>query len=247
MRRAEFAFDPLFRHAEVRESVGAIESVIVIDAGPNGAVQIDGQDRPDVKVTSTITADARSEAEATRIVAAVQVSTTDGRIVATGPDIVDGSWWSVGLSVSVPRAADLDVSARNGDITLRELEGDVECRAANGGLLMQHCGGTITGETTNGAIEVELVGSTWRGQGMSLKTRNGNISIVVPQTGYAAVIDLSTAHGRVQVELPYAYRTDGPIRRMGTRTRVQLGEGGPHLRVRTHNGAVIVSAQKRRE
>jgi hypothetical protein len=86
---------------------------------------------------------------------------------------------------------------------------------------------------------VELGGTTWEGAGLDAETRNGPISISIP-SNYSAVLETGTVHGPFETEIPLQVRIEpGESSR---RFRVELGSGGPLVRVVTTNGPVSIES-----
>jgi hypothetical protein len=87
---------------------------------------------------------------------------------------------------------------------------------------------------------VALSGSTWEGAGLDAETRNGPISVAIP-AGYAAVLETGTVNGPFETEIPLQVRIEpGESDR---RFRVELGGGGPLVRVVTTNGPVSIESR----
>jgi DUF4097 and DUF4098 domain-containing protein YvlB len=77
------------------------------------------------------------------------------------------------------------------------------------------------------------MGSTWEGRQLEVSTRNGGVTLSVPQN-YSAHVQTETVHGSVNSDFPVT--VTGHIRpRM---LDVNLGSGGPLIHVSTMNGGV---------
>src|ERR1700748_1669023 len=79
-------YDDRATHCEVREDTIGGANPLDIDAGRNGGIRVRGWDRGDVLVRSKIQASAATDAEARRLVAAVRIDTSGGRVHPEGPD-----------------------------------------------------------------------------------------------------------------------------------------------------------------
>ncbi|MCP3805592.1 DUF4097 family beta strand repeat-containing protein [Allokutzneria sp. A3M-2-11 16] len=89
------------------------------------------------------------------------------------------------------------VKSSNGNIEIGTVTGEVRVRAANGEIAVEHAvGDRIEATTSNGAVRV---GDVLRGS-VVLKTSTGDLEVGVRQ-GTAALLDLSTGHGRVSNSL----------------------------------------------
>lgn len=184
--------------------------------------------------------------------------TLDGNELKTnGPD---HRRWSVTYHVRVPRAADLDLSAKNGPMSVRNVEGTVVARSHNGPLSLKNIDGTVDAETRNGPVSiaggsgtmkvtaqngpltVKLAGAAWNGT-LDASTKNGPLSVRVPK-GFTSGVLVET-HGRG----PIACNAEpcGRARRidsLDTHTeprRIELGSGAVNVRLSTVNGPVTVN------
>jgi Putative adhesin len=222
------------RHCEVREATLPAGGLLVVDARPNGGIEVRGSDRDDVRLRVKIVASADTPGEARALAGQVQLDTT-GTIQATGPDQGRRSWWA-SYRLDVPRSQALRLQADNGGLHLSNLTGDVELHTVNGGLHLDEVGGHIHGQTVNGGIHVELSGSEWDGEGVELQTTNGGLHLEVP-ADYNARLEASTVNGGVQSDVPSTRKG----RHSGGRVAVELGRGGPLLRFETTNGGLHIA------
>ena len=88
----------------------------------------------------------------------------------------------------------------------------------------------------NGPIAVTLAGTTWQGAGLDAETRNGPISLTVPD-GYNARLETGTVHGPFASDLPLTVTLQGRLSGPFTAT---LGSGGAPIRLVTTNGPVSI-------
>jgi hypothetical protein len=223
--------DRQFRHCEVREHRLSGAGRVSVDARPNGGIEVLGWDRNEVLLEAKVVAQAETEAEARRIASEVTIDMS-GTVRADGPDAGNRRWWSVSYRLHVPRQADLQLSSTNGGISVRSTHGDLDLETTNGGLNLDDVGGKVRGRTTNGGVNLRLTGQEWNGEGVELRTSNGGVNVHVPD-GYNAHLETGTTNGRINVDFPVT--VSGRIDR---RLSVDLGRGGPAIRVFTTNGGV---------
>jgi len=222
------------RHCEVREAKLPAGGLLVVDARPNGGIEVRGWDRDEVRLRAMIVATAETADEARALAGEVQLD-TKGTIHATGPRQDRRGWW-VSYRLDVPQGQALRLQADNGGLHLSRLTGDVELSTVNGGLHLDQVGGHIHGRTVNGGIHVELSGSEWDGEGVELETTNGGLHLELP-SDYNARLEASTVNGGVQSDVKAARRG----RHSGGRVAVELGRGGPLLRFETTNGGLHIA------
>jgi len=221
---------------EMREETIATGAVnpLEVDAGQNGGIRVRGWDRPDVHLRARIAASADSEAEARQLVAGVRIVTGGGTIRAEGPASRGEGGWSVSFELDVPRTAILTLHTHNGGISIGDFQGTAKFNAVNGGIVLSNVGGDLKGETTNGGVTVDLSGDRWDGAGLDVETRNGGITMSVPEH-YSAALETSTTNGRISIDFPVT--VSGRTNRELTTT---LGSGGAPIRAITVNGGVRI-------
>lgn len=226
------------RHCEVREErLAAFAGPLVVDAAPNGGIQVEAWDESGILVRAIVIAQADSDDDARRIASEVQVHTGGGRVTATGPDLRSHrrESWHVSYRVYVPARTDLDLATRNGGIAIRGVQGDIRFETSNGGVSLSDLGGDVRGRTTNGGLTVTLGGAEWDGAGLDVQTTNGGVRLAIPE-GYSARLESGTVNGGFQSEVPLTVQ--GRINRNVSAT---LGSGGAPVKVRTTNGGVRIT------
>ena len=195
-------------------------------------------------------------AEREEDLAAIHVRLNGNEIEATGPD---DSRWQASYFVRVPRGADLDLSAKNGPLSIRDVVGTVVARSHNGPLSLKNVDGNVDAETRNGPISisggsgdlkasasngplsVKLSGASWNGT-LDASTKNGPLSVSVPRDFASGVV--VEAHGRG----PISCNADACNRRAmhvdsdddDEPRRIELGSGPVNVHLSTVNGPVTV-------
>jgi hypothetical protein len=185
----------------------------------------------------------------------IRVTMDGDELKATGPD---HDRWTVLYHLNVPRGADLDLSAKNGPLSIQNVQGTVVARSHNGPLSLRDIDGTVDAETqngpisisggsgtmkvtaTNGPLSVDLDGRSWNGT-LDASTKNGPLSVNVPR-GYASgVVVESRGRGPIQC------RAEGCERFWRNQNddddeprRIELGSGPVNVRLSTVNGPVTV-------
>lgn len=137
---------------------------------------------------------------------------------------------SVEFTVRVPAHAQVDANTVNGDLTIRDVRGDVRAKTVNGDIDASSTAGRVWANTVNGSITVAGVVD---GGGVEYGTVNGSITIELPANANARV-DLSTVNGRIATEFPITFNGTIDPRRI----RAEIGDGGGTLRARTVNGSI---------
>lgn len=221
---------------DVRVERVAARSAFRVDAGPNGGIRVIGEDRNDIEVSARIQARAESESDARSIGEGVRVHIDGGTASADGPDTGRRESWHVNYVVRVPRGIDLDLEANNGPVSIEAVRGRIEARTQNGPLSLKDLSGDVEARTVNGPLTVDLAGDRWDGQGLDAETRNGPVTLRIPD-GYSARLETGTNHGPFDTDVPLT------ITRLGRNNRridTVLGNGGPAVRAITTNGPVTI-------
>lgn len=226
------------QHCEVREST-LPAGPVTVDAGDNGGITVEAWDGSDIRVRAVVRGSARSEERAREIAKGVQVQASGGRVSATGPgrDRDRREWWSVSYRINVPRRSDLDLNANNGGISITGVNGNIRFDTTNGGVRLTDLAGRVNGSTRNGGLTVNLGGDRWDGDGITVETSNGGVTVAVPE-GYNAQLETRTTNGGFRSDIPLTIQGELSSRR-GIST--QLGSGGPTVSVRTTNGGLKIN------
>lgn len=185
---------------------------------------------------------------------AIRVTLDGDELRATGPD--SNNRWTVLYRIHVPRGADVDVTTKNGPLSLRDVDGTIVARSSNGPLSLNNVSGNVDASTTNGPISisggsgnvkvqasngplsVDLDGNAWVGGSLEASTRNGPLSIKIPRGYNSGVVVESSGRS------PFSCRAEG-CRNFDDDDdeddrRVELGNGRTDVRVSTVNGPVTI-------
>ena len=223
------------RHCEVRTmTVRAGTGTISLDAGQNGGISIRGGDVQTITVIAKIAATARTQVEAAEIAKQVKIEVTPTRVTSDGPDQTNHRNWYVSFDVIVPRGASVNAQTHNGGVSLEGLTGRSEARAVNGPVTVTDMSGEVIGRTQNGPVVAYLKGTKWQGAGLDLQTTNGPVNLSIPD-GYNAHLETGTVNGPMRFDFPVTVQG-----RIDRRLSLDIGSGGPTIRVVTTNGPVVV-------
>lgn len=225
-------------HCVIREETLAGGASLDVDARENGGIRVRGWDRPDTHLRVRVSASAPTDARALQIVEAIRIETAGGRIRAVGPDTGGREYWQVSFELQVPRTARLQLQARNGGIAITDFGGAADFRTVNGGIALHDVSGDIRGETRNGGVDVELSGARWEGAGLDVETRNGGVTMRIPD-GYSAELETGTVNGGLRIDFPVTVQ--GNLRNLTRSISTRLGSGGARIRAVTTNGGVTIA------
>jgi DUF4097 and DUF4098 domain-containing protein YvlB len=224
------------RHCEVKVFQLAARSNLDISAGENGGVEVQAWDRNGIEVHARIQAHGRTAREARESAGDIEIKTDGGVIRASGPNMDRRNGWAVSFLVLVPRRMDVEATTRNGPLSIKNVTGRMKLDVINGPLALSGVGGDVTARAENGPLSVRLTGSRWEGTGLDAETRNGPVTIRIPE-GYSAELETGTVNGPLDVSFPLTVTLQGRVPR---RIKTTMGSGGAPVRAVTTNGPASI-------
>lgn len=222
-------------HCEIQEqTLQATGGTLSVNGGRNGGISVKGWERGNVLVRARIQTGAKTAQEAAELARQIRIETGGSQIRAEGPTGLEDRHWAVSYEIFVPQQSDLSLETHNGGISINDVRGQIEFKAHNGGVSLRRLAGNVRGTTTNGGITVDLAGNRWEGEGLDAVTRNGGVSIIVPEN-YSARLESGTRNGGLNLGFPVTVQG-----RVDKELSVDLGGGGATVRAITTNGGVTI-------
>ncbi|MGB7203062.1 MAG: hypothetical protein WBD16_12490 [Pyrinomonadaceae bacterium] len=232
--------------SELREATIPARSTITVDGRQNGGINIKGDDRSDILVRACVQAWGESAEAAKSELSGIKVNTAGTIKAESGDD----NRWSVSFELIVPRPSNVNLTARNGGISIYGIDGNAEFVTQNGGVFLSDVAGNFKGRTTNGGVYVKLFGSSWKGSGLDVTTTNGGVNIHLPEN-YAANIETGTVNGGFSTDIAALKQprdeTDDKWQHRPVKINTNLNGGGPSVRIVTTNGGVRISNSPSKE
>jgi len=198
-----------------------------------GSIEVEGWDRAEVEVTVVKTAG--EEGSPDDAVISVERNARALRLRTLYLQGADAPV-QVDYHLRVPRQARLaGLRTVNGDVVVRNVEGDLEAHTLNGDIVASGGAGSVVAQGVNGDVRVSLRALPPPDGRLQLETINGDVDLELPENA-GADLELSTVAGRIE-GLPYfpAAATDGAV-------RARLGRGGLTVRLRTIRGDIRIAA-----
>jgi hypothetical protein len=150
-----------------------------------------------------------------------------------GENHVDNNDVQVDFTVRIPDGVRLEAATVNGDVTVKDVGGDVVAETVNGDVDVA-TRGAAEASTVNGGITASLGRADWTGR-MRFNTVNGSITIEVP-AGLGARFEASTVNGDIETDFPITVQG-----KFGARTlKGTIGDGGRDLELETVNGSIRI-------
>ncbi len=225
---------------DLRESTVSATGSLNVDGGRNGGVSVKGENRSDVLVRACVQAWGANDAEAKALAAGIRIET--GGTVKAESSSDDN--WGVSFEILVPRNTSLNLTAHNGGISIKSVDGNIEFNTTNGGVSLADLSGTVKGRTTNGGVNVSLTGNSWKGSGMEVVTTNGGVNLTVPE-GYAAQFETGTTNGGFKSDvaaLTVQTEDDKGGWQRSKRVVASMNGGGAPIKVVTTNGGIRIGS-----
>jgi DUF4097 and DUF4098 domain-containing protein YvlB len=156
----------------------------------NGAIDIEGWDRPEVEITGMKFASTESGRDAIRI--DVHHTQDSVEVRAVRPSERPGNMGAK-FTLHVPRNAEVDrVTTSNGSIAVQDVGRAAHLNSSNGPIRINGVRGEVEAHTSNGPIDAESL------EGMAkLKTSNGHIRV----DGIAGGLEAETSNGGITARL----------------------------------------------
>lgn len=196
-----------------------------VDSGGNGGIAVSGDHPSGVEVTAKVrTWKSVDPGEVT-------IEVDGGTIRTDGPS---GGDWAVSFRIAAPSRTDLELRAINGGIKIEGIEGRMRFSTRNGGIALKNVAGDVKGSSMNGGVSVKLDDSSWYGEGLDVETKNGGVSLTIPED-FSAELQIGTVNGTIHTDFPV--KVQG---RLTNRLDVRLGGGGAPVRLMTTNGGVRI-------
>lgn len=151
--------------------------------------------------------------------------------------------------VKVPKNFALSIGTHhNGDVIIRNVNGEIEVDAHHGGMELENVGGTVVADTHHGGIKVSF-SSVKPGAPMAFSTYHGDVDITLPASTNASA-KMKSERGDVYTDFDMKTTTQTPTKQStdGGRVKIKIdswiygdiGSGGPEYMFTTHHGDIIL-------
>ena len=228
---------PVYR--EVRDiSLARPNAAFEVDGGESGGAEVRGGDGDRVQIHARVEASGETAAQAEELAHQVKIVAHETDLRPEGPEQHGARHWSVIFRMDVPRRMDLKVTAKNGPVSVQDLDGTLELRVQNGPLALTDLAGNVWARVQNGPLAVQLTGNQWHGKRLDAETVNGPVELRLPER-YNADLEFGSLTGPQAVRL--ASQSSARLG-SGRRLKEQLGTGGPLVRVVTTNGPAALKS-----
>ncbi|HKQ16874.1 MAG TPA: hypothetical protein VJT80_25885 [Steroidobacteraceae bacterium] len=216
-------------------------------------MEVIGEERKDVALTVTLSGGRRKivTPSGAKMLsgggAGLEISERDNRVSIES----DAPPSPITIVARVPRRAQLNLSTTNdGEITVRDIVGDLELENINGPITATNITGSVIAESVNNPIAVGLAGVA-AGGATSLSSLNGDITLTLPASAKAE-LHLDTSRGEIVSDFELDVKPSKPrVERNETRGGVSVrmedvivatvNGGGPVIRVKTLNGTIKIA------
>ena len=162
---------------------------------------------------------------------------------------------SIDVTLQVPRNTSLELGVvNNGDITVREISGELDINNTNGAVTLTHISGAVVAHALNRDLTVVFDKIT-PGTPMSLSTLNGDVDVTFPASVKAS-LKLKSQQGSIYSDFDIIFNDTPPTARLEKsekkrgRMRIertqfgQINGGGPEFQLSTFNGNIYIRKEK---
>lgn len=190
----------------------------------------------------------------------LELPTNMGLDIVEDNDVVNikgGPWNRVGdLVITVPRRSSLQLkSFNNGDITVEQVEGEIDTNDLNGKITLKNVAGSVLAHSLNGEV-IAMLDRVDPAKPMSFSTLNGKIDVTLPQD-VRANVNIRTDNGEIYSD--FDVKLDGKARLLqeepGRRDTTHhlrydqavhgtINGGGPDFQFTSFNGQIYIRKGK---
>jgi DUF4097 and DUF4098 domain-containing protein YvlB len=253
----EFRNEPAILETEERTLSKSDARVLRVSELENGGIQLQGWDKDVYSVMACKVADA-ARGDAKQLLSEIKLSVQGGQVSVTGPARhKDHNDWTVFLLIRTPRAAEVELRAHNGPVSLYKVDGKITAWGTSGPISMADCtgeadisavngpisysgaGGKLRLHTENGPISVALNSANWSGSGLVADAVNGPLTLSVPSGFQSSFLVESNGHSPISCHA----RVCDEARKTwdDEHRRIEYGSGTPVIRLSTENGPISVN------
>jgi hypothetical protein len=157
------------------------------------------------------------------------------------------------FEIQVPRGTDLELRTVNdGEILVRDIEGDYDVHNVNGGIEMEKIGGSGEVYTVNGDVTIDFVKNPSKNSRFG--SLNGDVRLYF-LPNLSADFYLKTFNGEIYSDFPVSYlpiqsamssekKGGRYVYKVNRETAVRAGDGGPEIELDGFNGDTFILEKK---
>ena len=150
------------------------------------------------------------------------------------------------IELQVPNFVPLFVSTHHKNLSVKNINADVLAQNHHGEINLESIGGNVNAYTHHGKIIASMTKAP--NKDATFDTHHGNIEVSYP-ADLSGNLSLKTKHGNFFTDFDYqsvAMPTSLSKSKKGTKykieggTNIQIGYGGPNLKLRTYHGSIYI-------
>jgi len=200
----------------------------------NGDLTIDGWDKNHIELTAVKTASSQERLDDMEVRFRMDDDHLTIEVNYDGDDWHGTGYAGVDFTLHVPKGTEIDeISMVNGDVDMKNIDGDVDVSSVNGTVSAEGLGGHVDLSTVNGKVSL-VAGS--QVDSIKLHSVNGGVYLMLPKK-IDARINAGTVHGHIRapdgLEIEETHFT-------GSSMRGTLGSGGMKVDLNTVNGSIEI-------
>jgi len=225
-----------------------------------GSIMIRGTNRKDVQITARPRGDSAKRARGAEPPPGLRrIPQQSGFDIEESRNVVEISTSPVAgghdFDIEVPSRTNLEVSLVNGgEITIADVEGDIEVDNVNGGVTLTNVAGAVAVDAVNGGVKATITRAT-PDKPMAFSTLNKDIDVTFPAT-IRATFKLRSDQGEIFTDFDLQMKADAGAksepRRGNEPLRIEVNRsligtangGGPEIELRSFNGNIYLRKGK---
>ncbi|MCB1025120.1 MAG: hypothetical protein KDB79_12055 [Acidobacteria bacterium] len=235
---------------------------ISIIGAPEGSIEIEGWNRPEVEITAEIEVQAANEGDL-KLLAAVSgfliedsmshisissVGSNDKKYLKSVnkkfPKRLRDSPFRINYKIKVPSYSDLEIDGGRGDLTLSMVEGVMRIKCLESNANLNLIGGTVQATIGAGDVNVTIASRSWRGRFAEIQVAAGSLNVWLPQNLNANFSAKVLRTGKID----NSYDALKPTRKMpftDTSIIAKAGNGGAELSFTVGDGLLKIGGSEK--
>lgn len=204
-----------------------------VTASQEGGVSVRGWNRPSARLIVCRSAVALTKPHAQRVLDSIQIRAHGGEIGAYGPATNPTQAWWVNFILYVPKRATVEVTAANGGVAIRNMDGHVTAHATTGGISVAQGSGSYKISTESGGITLDRLSGK-----VEAASREGAIALKLADADVPVLEARTAGRGHILCHLDQCHHPASDW--TSDRKTLRLGGPAPAIRLSTTDASIVI-------